>query len=460
MSSESGRKRRRTEDQTAPKKTRWDQETSDDSSSNLVVEQVQNENRDVLRPTWSKEWSNVVKFSKIGPQEAREIWSEDIIEIKSDVKKTLVAAEDFARRLKEISHDWMQVVAYVEDDQLRCEAAADLVYANDLKTKAESILAVVTEATKIVEVTGLKTQAGNDVKPPAEHKGEEKAPKLVLRDEGEYALKVVAKRGDGPDPVKTVYRAISKVPVNVQRVWPKPYGALFLMKNRKHLCDTKKILGEYEESSIGKFIDHFDLEEKITAKHAIKTAAFGTRVLNGLKFIVDGRVDQDKAIDALVMRNSPIFKGKADLIAVEMFKTASKEQDLYVIKIHVSGPAHSRMLKEAKKGTTFDLEAAQLQMFDGTEPTTCFKCHAVGHKIADCMEEERRCKYCGERHAGLCKIRFKKKLWRCYKCRDFNLNKPCDAQMRNETHAAGDKKCMSLKQEAAELAAQRKKRSR
>lgn len=481
-SSRAPRKRKSTEQGAQPsKKSRKKQETEQPPPAIPVAQPstsaVETSNRDIesdqldqidqflktARFGYGRALKNVKIHSGLTNEDIAIYWSDDVIEIKQDVKSMVEKANEMLKAVKSIAHDVQYASTRYKGDEHGANKISEMINSERLLARIDELTSVLVDMKELLnELPHKGEDTPGDTDPPksaAEHQSTTQAKSKKYRDDGVYVLKLVPITEPKRNPLETFYEVMEKTPFQVVKSEIKAGAAHITVRSRQELDELEeKVAGKSPKGTKSKMHELFTISKSIASKFMVVTAAFPSNLLTKFDFVKDGRINEKEAKALILMRNDKWFKSPIDLVKIDLIKTSNEKESKHLIKMSCSGPAFGRMMRGKKKGHLLDLVKTRLPVFDATESPACFNCHRIGHKIVDCPEDEIRCKYCpGSHSSGTCDSRHDKNLYRCYRCRQFNLANSGKKSAIDEKHEAGAPKCPFTKADRAALSKKRNK---
>lgn len=426
------------------------------SNPTIVVQQAQQQLEESLQTSWADLFADVMLHSGTRKEEIREIWGEDIDEMKQAIMKMVDALKTMAETLREM-------VFSVYDEKHRSKSDWNVAVEHlriaqgiDIKKKEELTRRLLEQCDKLWQrINGIECGEESQVMVNEQRQRRAVEPeykKEEWKDEGIYVLNIKAHSAQ-TNPVNIFYKAIKTTPLQVLKVTEKGLEADVTCRTRRDMEKAKMAVTLHNEKNKKERNKQLHVEERITARKAIKTATFSMVTKNRLPFVDKGRVDVKEARRTLHMRNSLWFRAETDVIAVEVHKTKATDEDRYLMKIMCSTPAHGRIMRDVRKGCHIDLEEVRLEVFDASSSKNCFKCHGLGHKSRDCTMKGIQCKYCpGHHKTDECPVKQDKNSHQCYRCKNFNRKVTKQSDKRNDNHMATHEACPTAQEELAKIA--------
>lgn len=423
--------------------------------------------------TWPENFDWAAEFDKIKANcgdsfSFENAWAIELPQMVSNIRDAVNAAESSVEITRGLIYDAQNRISRLDSQEKRTEATLVFYRQNEIPSNQQKLIELMENCKAMLEKIdrNLPSRAGrppimeplNKRKRPNDHASQvEKT--FYTTEDGEYTLLLVATRETRASAVSIFYEAMRRVRIQVKQATPRGPNAKISLRSLEDLELAEAALLSHKLSG-EPLTDSYQVERKITSKFVLLTEKFGRKVQQKLPYAKDGKVNIKLARTEITTRNPTIFDAEEDLINVEVKTVTEGDRTCYKLLLFCTRRALNNALSEDNRKTTIDLEFAQVRYKDVTRDEICFKCLKMGHYIAQCREKYPKCKFCFARDhpSGKCKMRKKKELFECHKCREYNLKQTEPSKRRNENHAALDSCCLTTREERAEAQKQRKNR--
>ena len=267
---------------------------------------------------------------------------------------------------------------------------------------------------------------------------------------GSYALTLTLKPGATIDPVKTLYDAIEADNkkrhnnIHIARVHQHETGAKIKFWVKEHAEKALRALERYAENGI-KAIDQLQTSIQITAEESLQTEPITKDTYENLRFVKEGKIVTEKAIDVIAKWNPLWFASKQDIEHVEAQRLESKEgRCTYRIEIYTNAETIYKFTRASKNGrASIDLGGRTVDAWQAIREDVCHRCLKHGHWWKQCEAPHPNCRYCilKDHLSKDCPVKTMKDKHICFMCTDRN-NKTRDVRRWKSTnHQAITTKC-------------------
>lgn len=202
-----------------------------------------------------------------------------------------------------------------------------------------------------------------------------------------------------------------------------------------------KALNEYKYLA-EKLTHYYEITDDAKSPFIIRTNIIGKRTLATLKFIKEGKLIREEAMDAIMSRNRRWFRKSDDIVGIQL-RESTNPAGKY-LQVLMTEEAHERVQEGLKKSMRLDLVYAQLEVYVPLSVTNCFRCCDPGHDVSSC-KGPLRCRFCitGHTNKRSCPAKEGKIPITCFRCSEHNSGlAPGDWHLeKSVTHHATHKEC-------------------